>query len=78
MDVTGEEVGRRGWRTGERESELDDFTRFVFQASYDSTWSFSRQFPIDRDIIQLEDFIPFLSDSTKPSPLKFSYDHELI
>ena len=51
--------------------KLDDFTRFVYQDSYDSIWSTPRQFPIDCDFIQLDEFTQFISGSTKPSPANF-------
>ena len=58
--------------------ELDNFIQFVPQASYDLTESTPHQFPIERDIVQLEEFTRFLSGSTEPSPRQFSYNHEVI
>ena len=58
--------------------KLDDLTRFVYQASYDSTQSTPRQFPIDHDVIQLYHFTHFFSESTKLAPCQFLDDHEVM
>ena len=50
---------------------MDNFTHFVSQANCYSTGSNPCQFPIERDIIQLDDFFQFLFESTIPSPRHF-------
>ena len=58
--------------------KLDDFTWFVSQNSYDLTLSSPYQFPIDHDVIHLENFNQSLSGFTRPSPCSLSYDCEVI
>ena len=55
--------------------ELEYFSWFVSRDSYDTTQYTPRQFPIDRDIIQLADFIHFIFEFIILYPRQLSDDH---